>query len=78
MKKIYFTIILLFLCNVRVYAHQEWVHQYIVQEAYRYLERHVGEMQVKLLQKVEERTLSMIQLKKENDLLKEKINALQK
>ncbi|MBN8575031.1 MAG: T9SS type A sorting domain-containing protein [Candidatus Kapabacteria bacterium] len=42
MKKIYFTIILLFLFNVRVNAHQQWVHQYIVQEAYRYLERHIG------------------------------------
>lgn len=38
----------------------------------------IGEMQVKLLQKVEELTLYMIQLKKENDMLKEKINALQK
>ena len=38
----------------------------------------IGEMQIKLLQKVEELTLYMIQLKKENDMLKEKINALQK
>ncbi len=38
----------------------------------------LGEMQAKLLQKVEELTLYMIELKKENDELKSKINQLKK
>ncbi|BDU51692.1 hypothetical protein [Haliovirga abyssi] len=38
----------------------------------------VGDMQAKLLQKVEELTLYMIELKKENEYLKERINKLEK
>jgi hypothetical protein len=38
----------------------------------------LGEMQAKLLQKVEELTLYMIELKKENELLKQQVASLQK
>ncbi|MDM8522090.1 hypothetical protein QUF80_01860 [Desulfococcaceae bacterium HSG8] len=38
----------------------------------------VGEMQAKLLQKVEELTLYMIELKKENEVLKQQVASLQK
>jgi hypothetical protein len=38
----------------------------------------VGEMQTKLMEKVEELTLYMLQLKKENDALKLSIDALKK
>jgi hypothetical protein len=41
MKKL-FVIIVLWLAAMPCSAHKEWVHQYIVQEAYRYLERQVG------------------------------------
>jgi hypothetical protein len=42
MKHIFLIFIILCLYHTHSSAHQEWVHQYIVQEAYRYLERHVG------------------------------------
>jgi hypothetical protein len=41
MKKL-FVIFFLWLAAVPCSAHKEWVHQYIVQEAYRYLEKQVG------------------------------------
>lgn len=39
---------------------------------------HVGQMQTKLLEKVEELTLYIIQLKKENDVLKSRVDAMSK
>ncbi len=45
MKKL-FVIIVLWLAAMPCSAHKEWVHQYIVQEAYRYLEKQVGEIPV--------------------------------
>ncbi|MGH7453858.1 MAG: TMF family protein, partial [bacterium] len=38
----------------------------------------LGEMQAKLLQKIEELTLYMIELKKENDLLQKRVSSLEK
>jgi hypothetical protein len=38
----------------------------------------LGDMQARLLQKVEELTLYMIQLKKENEVLKKRISMLEK
>ena len=38
----------------------------------------LGEMQAKLLQKVEEMTLYIIDLKKENEMLKKRVSSLEK
>ena len=43
MKKILIFVMMLLLTE-SASAHKEWVHQYIVQEAYRFLEREVGEI----------------------------------
>lgn len=43
MKNILLTIALL-LAAMPAFAHKEWVHQYLAQEAYRYLEKKVGEI----------------------------------
>ncbi|MBK9247675.1 MAG: hypothetical protein IPM69_06065 [Ignavibacteria bacterium] len=45
MKKI-FLVFIVWLSSIPCFAHEPWVHQYIVQEAYRYLEKQVGAIPV--------------------------------